>query len=97
MAEVEIQHTSSWKSLKKRDIIIADKTGSINLTIWEGAINEIALGKCYKMNKRPTGLNGHLSIRDFTLTSCQRGSYLYYQQDHHRINENQRWYRKAAS
>ena len=27
-------------------------------------------------NKRPTGLNGHLSIRDFTLTSCQRGSYL---------------------
>ena len=49
MAEVEIQHTSSGKSLKKRDIIIADKTGSINLTIWEGAINEIALGKCYKM------------------------------------------------
>lgn len=44
MAEVEIQHTSSGKSLKKRDIIIADKTGSINLTIWEGAINEIALG-----------------------------------------------------
>ena len=23
-------------------------------------------------NKRPTGLNGHLSIRDFTLTSCQK-------------------------
>ena len=23
-----------------------------------------------KQNKRPTGLNGHLSIRDFTLTSC---------------------------
>ena len=49
MAEIEIQHTSSWKSLKKRDIIIADKTGSINLTIWEGAINEIALGNCYNM------------------------------------------------
>ena len=30
-----------------------------------------------KKNKRPTGLNGHLSIRDFTLTSCQKGSYLY--------------------
>ena len=30
-----------------------------------------------KRNKRPTGLNGHLSIRDFTLTSCQKGSYLY--------------------
>ena len=29
------------------------------------------------LNKRPTGLNGHLSIRDFTLTSCQKGSYLY--------------------
>ena len=28
-------------------------------------------------DKRPTGLNGHLSIRDFTLTSCQKGSYLY--------------------
>ena len=28
-------------------------------------------------NKRPTCLNGHLSIRDFTLTSCQKGSYLY--------------------
>ena len=26
-------------------------------------------------NKRPTGLNGHLSIRDFTLT--YKGSYLY--------------------
>ena len=29
------------------------------------------------LNKRPTGLHGHLSIRDFTLTSCQKGSYLY--------------------
>ena len=28
-------------------------------------------------NKRPTGLNSHPSIRDFTLTSYQRGSYLY--------------------
>ena len=28
-------------------------------------------------NKRPTGLNGHLSIRYFTLTSCQKGSYLH--------------------
>ena len=32
--------------------------------------------KAFK-NKRSTGLNGHLSIRDFTLTSCQKGSYLY--------------------
>ena len=29
------------------------------------------------VNKRPTGLNGHLSIRDFTMTSFQKGSYLY--------------------
>ena len=36
-----------------------------------------------EVNLRSTGLNGHLSIRDFTLTSCQRGSY---QQPHHRIN-----------
>ena len=28
-------------------------------------------------NKRPMGLNGRLSIRDFTLTSCQKDSYLY--------------------
>ena len=28
-------------------------------------------------NKRATGLNCHLSIRDFSLTSCQKGSYLY--------------------
>ena len=27
-------------------------------------------------NKRPKGLNAHLSIRDSTLTSCQNGSYL---------------------
>ena len=32
--------------------------------------------KCLTDCKRPTGLNGHLSIRDFTLTSCQKGSYL---------------------
>ena len=28
-------------------------------------------------NKRPTGLNGHLSIRDFTLNSCQKSAYLH--------------------
>ena len=30
----------------------------------------------WKINKWPTGLNSHLSIRDFTPTSCQKGSYL---------------------
>ena len=29
------------------------------------------------LNKRPTGLNGHLSIRYFTLNSCQKGAYLH--------------------
>ena len=29
------------------------------------------------IKKRPTCLNGHLSIRDFTLTSCQKGAYLH--------------------
>ena len=28
-------------------------------------------------NKRPTGLNSHLSIRDFTLNFCQKGAYLH--------------------
>ena len=30
-----------------------------------------------RINKRPTGPNGHLSIRDSTPTSCQKGSYLH--------------------
>ena len=30
-----------------------------------------------KYYKRPTGLNGHLSIRVFTLNSCQKGAYLH--------------------
>ena len=29
------------------------------------------------INKRTTGFNDHLSIRYNTLTSCQKGSYLY--------------------
>ena len=31
----------------------------------------------YFFNKRPTALNGHLSIRDFTLTYCQIAYPLY--------------------
>ena len=49
--------------------------------------------QCRLANKRPTGLNGHLSIRDSTLTSCQKGSY---QQLHHRKNKNQQWHKKAS-
>ena len=30
-----------------------------------------------KLNKRPTGLNGHLHIRDYTLTSYQKDLYLH--------------------
>ena len=48
------------------------------------------------INKRPTGLNGHLSIRDFTLNSCQKGAYLYLSSIII-INKNQQLYRKAAS
>ena len=29
------------------------------------------------IDKGPTGRNGHLSIRDFTLNSCQKGAYLH--------------------
>ena len=45
-------------------------TFTFNITI--DIINLVSLLQI--QNKRPTGLNGHLSIRDFTLTSCQRGS-----------------------
>ena len=31
----------------------------------------------FTQDKRPTGLKDHLSIRDSTLTSCQKGSYLH--------------------
>ena len=31
----------------------------------------------YYFNKRPTGPKGHLSIRNSTLTYCQKGSYLH--------------------
>ena len=46
-------------------------------------------------NKRSTGINSHLSISDFTLT-FSGGLIFIYQQPNHKINENQRWYRKAA-
>ena len=39
----------------------------------------------------------HLSIRDFTLTSCQRGAYLHITSPIILINKNQQLYRKAAS
>ena len=49
-------------------------------------------------NKRPTDLNGHLSIRDITLTLSEGLIFVYQQPGHHRINENQPryMYRKAA-
>ena len=37
----------------------------------------IGILACSCTNKRPTGLNCHLSIRDLTPTSCQKVSYLY--------------------
>ena len=50
-----------------------------------------------KLNKRPQGLNGHLSNRDFTLNSCQKGAYLHINSPIIIINKNQQLYRKAAS
>ena len=46
-------------------------------------------------NKRPTDLNGHLRIRNFTLTLSE-GLIFVYQQPLHRIYENQQWFRKTA-
>ena len=46
------------------------------------------------LNKRPTGLNRHLSISDFTLTPCQRGAYLHTNRPIV-INKNQQLYMKA--
>ena len=36
----------------------------------------------------PTGLNGHLSIKDFTLNSCQKGAYLHINRPIILINKN---------
>ena len=47
-------------------------------------------------NKRPTGLNGHLSIGDFTLTSCQKGAYLHINKPHHRIIKYQQWHKNRV-
>ena len=49
------------------------------------------------INKRPKDLNGHLSIRDSTLTSCEKSSLIFaYHLLHHRINKSPQWHRKAA-
>ena len=40
---------------------------------------------------------GHLSIRDFTPTYCQRGAYLHINSPIIIINKNQQLHRKAAS
>ena len=53
-----------------------EKGGTLHLNKLESPSPRDTLCQVW-LNKRPTGLNGHLSIRDFTLTSCQKGSYLY--------------------
>ena len=47
--------------------------------------------------KRPTGHNGHLRYQRLYTDFLSEGLIFVYQQPHHRINENQWWYRKAAS
>ena len=49
-----------------------------------------------KLNKRPKGVDGHLSIKDSSLTSCQKGSYLHISCPIIEKNKNQQWHRKAA-
>ena len=46
-------------------------------------------------DKRPTGLNGHLSIRDCTDFLSEELIFAY-QQPHHRIYKNQQWHKKTA-
>ena len=58
--------------------------------------SNIAKELMWKANKRPTGLNGHLSIRDFTLNSYQKCAYLHLSSIII-INKNQQLYRQAAS
>ena len=48
------------------------------------------------LQRGPQALYGHLSIRDFTLTSCQMGAYLHINSPIIVINKNQQLYRKAA-
>ena len=49
-----------------------DPSSNIRTSSYEWNIFEWDIGK---RNKGSTGLNGHLSIRDSTLTSCLKGAY----------------------
>ena len=51
----------------------------------------------FDIDKRPTDLNGHLSIRDFILNSCQKGAYLDINSPIIITNKNQQLYKKTAS
>ena len=65
------------------------------LLYWCKQVLVIHLQKWCKKNKRPTGLNGHLSIRDST-DFLSEGLIFAYQHPHHRISKNQRLHRKTA-
>ena len=52
------------------------KSLSIFLYGWESQSTDFFL-RDVRLKQEAHRLNGHLSIRDFTLTSCQKGSYLY--------------------
>ena len=66
--------------------------GSWNLQFGNGWKSQTML-----KNKRPPGLNGHQSIRDFTLNFCQKGAYLHIYSPIIIINKNQQLYSKEAS
>ena len=59
-----------------------DLTNNIDIRV-----NFARIKRCTQFinDKMPTGLNGLLSIRDYTLTSCQKGSYL------HSNNQTNKW------
>ncbi|XP_062597153.1 uncharacterized protein LOC134258618, partial [Saccostrea cucullata] len=48
VGDIDNQITSSGKSLKKRESIIADNSGAMGLTIWEEQISLVEPGKSYK-------------------------------------------------
>ena len=75
-----VLHALSLLALSERYILAAVEDQLMR------AFDALAKGRTFKFltalgdkrhNKRPICLIIHLSIRDFTLTSCQRGSYLY--------------------
>ena len=66
-----------WQSSFRVHVLI---TCDSNRSLWHRKLKNVLNTEkcsCWVRNKRPTGPYGHLRIRDCTLTSCQKGSYLH--------------------